>query len=363
MKLRSLLTEALAAARSSLVPSLLIAVVAALMTSTSLITVGRQARLEADLAEHLQSPAARTTVITALTDEARLTVPALNLSSDIDGVATAVGISFPVDVYNPVLGPDSGKVALVELYGDAPDAVRLTEGRWPLPGANEALVSASSQEVLRLEHPAGGVVSPDGSQWAIVGRFEPQTPFGALATQVVSLPASAPDSEVLLRQIHLIPAESSRASALYQASLELTPGPPGSMDVSPPAVATQSTQQITSQVAGYGRQLVLLIAAVGAALTAVVVFADVLVRRRDLGRRRTLGIPRGHLILLVALRAVFPAFFGAAVGAGAGVLVAGAPLDFAASVLVLSVISTFLAALPPAAFAAFRDPVLVMRTA
>ena len=101
---------------------------------------------------------------------------------------------------------------------------------------------------------------------------------------------------------------------------------------------------------------------------AIVVLADVLIRRRDLGRRRTLGIGRADLVLLVAVRTAAPAVLGAVVGAGTGYAVVvgqgGAlGLDFVAGVAVLAALTAVVASLLPAAFAAFRDPVRVMRTA
>ena len=75
---------------------------------------------------------------------------------------------------------------------------------------------------------------------------------------------------------------------------------------------------ITGELAGLGRSLLLLILGAGAFFVAIVVLADVLIRRRDLGRRRTLGIGRADLVLLVAVRTAAPAVLGAVVGAGTG---------------------------------------------
>ena len=125
---------------------------------------------------------------------------------------------------------------------------------------------------------------------------------------------------------------------------------------------------ITGELAGLGRSLLLLILGAGAFFVAIVVLADVLIRRRDLGRRRTLGIGRADLVLLVAVRTAAPAVLGAVVGAGTGYAVVvgqgGAlGLDFVAGVAVLAALTAVAASLLPAAFAAFRDPVRVMRTA
>ena len=95
--------------------------------------------------------------------------------------------------------------------------------------------------------------------------------------------------------------------------------------------------------------------------------ADVLIRRRDIGRRRTLGIARADLVALVTLRAVIPAIAGSTLGSVMAVLVCArighAPsLDFAAATATLAALTTAIASLTPAIYAAHVDPVRVMRT-
>jgi putative ABC transport system permease protein len=95
--------------------------------------------------------------------------------------------------------------------------------------------------------------------------------------------------------------------------------------------------------------------------------ADVLVRRKDLGRRRALGASRGVIVGIVTARTFAPALLGAALGCASGLWVAarlGAapPLDFVGGVAVLAVLSATFSAVPPALFAATRDPVAVLRT-
>jgi len=121
-------------------------------------------------------------------------------------------------------------------------------------------------------------------------------------------------------------------------------------------------------MSGNGRSLLLLILGVGGFFVAAVTLADVLIRRRDLGRRRTLGITRTDLTALVSGRALVTALIGAVVGCTAAVvtnLVAvgiATPAGFAVAVGVLATLTAGLSSLLPAFYATRLDPVNVMRT-
>jgi putative ABC transport system permease protein len=98
-----------------------------------------------------------------------------------------------------------------------------------------------------------------------------------------------------------------------------------------------------------------------------VVLADVLVRSKDLGRRRALGATRGTIISLVTLRTLGPALLGAALGTGLGIylthrLDATPPWQFTTGTATLALLAALAAAIPPALYAATRDPVRVLRT-
>jgi putative ABC transport system permease protein len=103
------------------------------------------------------------------------------------------------------------------------------------------------------------------------------------------------------------------------------------------------------------------------ALVAAVVFAGTIGARRDFGRRRALGATRGQLMALVVLATLWPALAGTLVGTALGVLYLGSRLDqlpewrFPVAVGILTVLVFATASAVPAAVAATRDPLRVLR--
>src|SRR5690606_39708076 len=90
-----------------------------------------------------------------------------------------------------------------------------------------------------------------------------------------------------------------------------------------------------------------------------------------LGRRRALGATRTTILTLVLARtllpALLPALLGAVIGTAAGLWIAGQwaatpPRTFTAGTATLAVLAALASTLPPATYAAGRDPVRVLRT-
>lgn len=362
MRLGHLIREALASARSAPVPSALVLFVVAAMCCASVLTVGRQAAAEDALAEVLAGPQARTLTVTD-TRGGVLTGPTVTLLTGLSGTEAVVAREQPVDAVNGVLGLGAQPVAVVALHGRIETVLDLREGRWPGPG--EAIVPIALLATLRLAAPAGYLETSDGSQWQIVGSFTARAPFEDLNAVVVWLPESTSTTQI--SQVHLVAESPEQASAMRNSALAIIAADSSALQLSGPTAASASAETITGQLTDFGRSLLLLILGAGAFLVAVVVLADVLIRRRDLGRRRTLGITRGDLIALVTLRTTVSATLGAGLGSAAGYLWAArldgaVPVDFTVAVAVLGALTAAAACLPPAAFAAARDPVEVMRT-
>ena len=223
---------------------------------------------------------------------------------------------------------------------------------------------------LGLAEPVGFLQAADGTQWSVVGSFTPKPPFEDLADVALTRPEPAPGAAVAgyaFHQVRVVADDVSHVEAVQDAALAIVDPDAATVQVTSALAAAGASQQAVGTLAGLGRSLLLVILGAGAFFVAVVVLADVLIRRRDLGRRRTLGITRGALVGLVAARTAAPALVGAALGSAAGCAqvwhsTGQVPATFAAATATLGVLTAVAACLPPAIYAARRDPVEVMRT-
>lgn len=363
-----LLREAWAATRASRVPATLVAVVVAATCLAAVTTVGRQAAAEAALAQQLAGPQARTLTVTRTSDAAALTPPALTLLAELNGVAAVVATDLPVDAFNGRLGPGTSPVAVVGIHGTIDRALSVTRGR--LPGPAEVVVSSDTLDRLGLSEPVGYLEAADGRQWAIVGSFAAKAPFDDLDAMAVTTPVVT-DAEAVagysFHQLRVVADAVTHVAAVQAAALAILAPNADEVQVTSALAAANTSQTAAGALAGLGRSFLLLILAAGAFFVAAVVLADVLVRRRDLGRRRTLGITRGALVALVTARTAAPAVLGAVLGSSLGLAwvwrTTGQVLSaFSVAVSVLGVLTAVVAGLAPAIFAARRDPVEVMRT-
>ncbi|MCR6712605.1 MAG: hypothetical protein NVV57_07860 [Demequina sp.] len=106
---------------------------------------------------------------------------------------------------------------------------------------------------------------------------------------------------------------------------------------------------------------------VGAVIIAVTVLSAVISRRRDFGRRRALGATRSALVATVLAQATIGAIIGTALGIGAGVMTLAATTgslptwQFIAGVAGLAVLLMLVTSTPIATYAAFRDPLRILR--
>ena len=103
-------------------------------------------------------------------------------------------------------------------------------------------------------------------------------------------------------------------------------------------------------------------------LTGGLIYGDVNERRREFGLRRTLGASRTDIGMLVALEALVQVAGGVVVGGAVGTLAvlvqtgSVAPVDLTAALAILVALGALVGASPAAAVAAFREPILVLRS-
>lgn len=362
MRARALLREALAAAWAARVPTALVAFVVATMCFVALATVGKAAANEEAFRRRLDAAGARVLTVTDAKAQGFVNARTLSVVSGLDTVQTVIGLSTPQDVYIGRVGPGGARVAAWPVQGDLSRMGRLIAGRMPRPG--EALTTRRAQTALGLAVPAGYATTDERASYPVVGAIEVGSPCDDRDGGIIVNANGRPTA----REIRVVIDSIDHVFATQRAVLSiLGPSDPDGVLVQSPAGLADTAQQLDEQLAGYGRALLVLILGVGAFFVAAVVLSDVLVRRRDLGRRRTLGVGRGDLTTLVTVRTLIPALAGTLIGTGAGLIAnvaAGVwtPIDYALAVAVLAVLTAALAALPPGGYAAYRDPVAIMRT-
>ncbi len=360
MRVSALLRESLASAVTRPVPSVLVALLVASTCLVTLLTVGQTASAEAQVRDRLEAAGSRLLVINDKTSLDLVNPTVVELSGALTSVETSVGFARPIDVVLTSQGAGGLKTPLVKFSGDIENAVRLTSGRWP--GLGEAIVSDSQFAALGMDGPVGAL--NDGThEWAIVGTYDAPAPFAELGGGAI---APLPENESATT---LMVVATSAATAIGTERRVIAIVAPPSFDaiaVDSPATIAELQAGVGADVGAYGRSILIIVLLGGGVLTAMVVFADTLIRRVDLGRRRALGVTRAALALLIGLRALFPAIVGALIGTLVGVLVGVRrdtlpPAGFVAGVAILAILVAGIATLPPAIAASRADPVRVLR--
>ncbi len=360
MKPGALIAEAGRTAWAQQIPSAFTVIVVAVMCFTALATAGRATANDQELADSLEQAGSR---LLTITDSGQISVvtPALvGVANGIDGVETAVALAPATDVY-----PGSIKGGTLVPLWEVSDLSAISEldlGRRPWPG--EATVDQRVQDALGLEYPAGFVTARNGMQTPIVSRSIVSPAFEDLAVGVLA--QAVPDTS--FTQLRVVIRDVSEAGQVQRAVLGLFGTvDPTDLSVDSPRALNTISELVKGQLGRYNQSLLSMILGVGALFIAIVVLADVLLHRKELGRRRALGATRSDLSVLTVVRTMIPGTVGALVGCGAawalyaygGTLIS---VSFTVAVGLLAVVASGLAAALPAAWASMRDPVSVLRT-
>ncbi len=364
MRFTSLLREALATTWAAKVASALVVAVVAGMCFAAVATVGRSASAVSDVAERLERAGARRLTVIDTKGQGFINESTLGVLNSVSTVESAHALGTPFDTVNGAIGAGGLKLPVWSLLGDTSTAVEMVRGRAPAEG--EAIISVKTQRRLLLTEPLGYLTTLDGArQFPIVGAYEAGPALNKLDAGAL---VNVPDSEAS-RELVVTIVDTAAATATVQAVLSVL-APPAQDDVaieSPTGLAA-TARQLEADLASQGRSLLLLILGVGGLFVAAVVLADVLVRRRDLGRRRTLGVTRTDLVAMVTVRCLITGALGACVGTFAAVVTNrmigfDTPPQFALGVAVLGLLVAAVAAVAPALYASRLDPVDVMRVA
>lgn len=361
-RMRGLLAEALQMGLSQPVATTVTAVIVAAVCGVIVSTTGQTVAIERDVLGRIDDAGTRTIVIEDVEGRAGFDGDTVSRIEALKGVEWAIGFGVARDV-RPAGLDGARPVPMRGFVGRLPPPVTLTP--WGLqPGT--ALAGVDAIGALGFATAAGPVepVAADEPALGVVGWLRADAPLEFLNRALLTVA----DPDELVVRIIVLAGSAEQVPQLTQAiEAVLNPADPTSVAVQTSDALVAVRAAVRGELGTWGRSLVTLVLGAGLVLSALNVFGAVTTRRRDFGRRRALGASRLDIIVLITFQTVATAIVGALVGTGVGMLVVQwllgtAPtLDFAVAVAFLAVLATVLAALPPAAIAAYRDPVRVLR--
>lgn len=341
--------------------TIVLTLVALAMTAVSLLTAGRAASAEADVARSVDEAGPRLITLTIEEPSAGLDHYAMARIGQIEGVEWVLGLGAAQDVRSAHTGRRTG-IASRTLLSPLPPQVTVTHGRSTRPG--EALISERTQRSLGLLEPVGAVTR-NYQVHPLVGRFTSSGVIADLDRLVLIHPREASHEHATL--VHLLAERALDVQAITDQARILAGIPEDLLTAHTSPELVELGRVLSGQVGALSRQFATGAIAVGLVLVSLTMTLSVGTRRRDYGRRRALGATRSALLALAVLEAtisiVAGVLLGTALALGFGTWWNGTipPATFITANATLIVAAGAAAAIPPAAHAAWLDPLTILR--
>lgn len=360
MRISETAREIVAACRAGKVSSLIVFVLCAAMCLSTLLTLGQSTLAQAALEKELQTPRARTITIARTGDTPTFEPRAVQALTTFSDLSLVVGVSSAKDTYNGLFGRGSQAIPLRSYHGQWEEAITLTHGR--LPGEGEVIIPRDLAHKAGFEHDFGYLVDREGREYPVVGSFTSRGLAPGIADTALGISSEAP-----IDKIHVLARDTQSLGRLAtRISTTILEPPYENARLEMPPDVRALTAKIRTQFGDYSSRLLLLILSLGALLITATTFGQVISQAEDLGRRRVLGASRPWLLTFVIGSVTLPATIGAIIGCAGGLLYSyfrnGIPdASFSAALLILTVMTAASAAILPGLYAAWRDPILVLR--
>ncbi|XBH20708.1 FtsX-like permease family protein [Jonesiaceae bacterium BS-20] len=364
-KLKVMGKESIAGARSQPVTSALLVLIAIISCALIQLTTGRTAGVEVSLLRSFDEASSRMIVVRAEPDSG-LTMDILQPLQQIQELESVMIFGPAWDARNHALGPSSMAVAVRNFPAElCPENITCVRADQISSGL---LATGQAMELLGVSPGIGNLAAADGNIYGVSEQLHLPEHLKILEPAILQpIPSTALATQPVTT-VFLLAREPEQLSALSAHLIELIDVP----DKSKIGLETGKSQaelraSISSQVSSYGHGLlVALLLGTGATIGAIAL-GVVLLRRREFGRRRSLGATRTWLVTFVTTQVLVLVGAGALIGTATGLAilkVEGAPLptpSFVVAVLVLSIGASAIFALLPATYAASRDPVAELR--
>jgi len=363
-RLAALAREAIATSWAQPVASIVTIVIVAGMCATVLLTTGRTVGAEQAVLGSIDSAGTRSIVVRA-DPSSGLTTGVLDRVANIEGIEWVGAFGQVTDVQNSAV-PGGLNVPVRAAWGSQFADHGVSENL-AVPG-HSAWASAEALSQLGMPDGVGGIVAASGADFGVVGSIAVPDYLEFLEPLVIVPQRAHAEAPEPVAVLVVIAARPDLVSPLATAiSSVLAVDDPSTVTVSTSEGLAALRALIEGQLGSFGRNLVVVIFAMTAALVAVILYGLVMLRRKDFGRRRALGASQNLIISLLLVQVATLAGVGAILGcsvAAIWLVVTADPLpgfQFFLAVGVLAVVVGVVAALLPALAAARRDPLTELR--
>ncbi|RRC96462.1 ABC transporter permease [Schaalia canis] len=361
------LREIILSCRAQLVTSLVVLLIAGGAVGAVLGTAGLSAAAQSKVLSTVDNVGTRSISIYSTNPTVPLEPSILDALERLDIVESAIGFSVTVDVVNAEVNAGKRVGARLVYGGFARELLERasTHAASHYGDGLAGFATPDAYDLLGLPAEGGGVrVAHDGKEITVIGDITLPEHLAELSPTIL-VPVERPEG---LSAIFL----AARSADELPLLTELVRGQMRGYTSQEYNLATSQAYAslraaIDGELTASSHSLIVGVLGAGAGATMLVVWAVVLLRRKDLGRRRALGASRLMIIGLTVGQVAVLTLLGAGIGAGvaSAIMVAlGQPVppwDFHVAVSVALVSASTLLCIVPALWAAQRDPLTELR--
>lgn len=361
------LREIILSCRAQLVTSLVVLLIAGGAVGAVLGTAGLSAAAQSKVLSTVDNVGTRSISIYSTNPTVPLEPSILDALERLDIVESAIGFSVTVDVVNAEVNAGKRVGARLVYGGFARELLEpaSTHAASHYGDGLAGFATPDAYDLLGLPAEGGGVrVAHDGKEITVIGDITLPEHLAELSPTIL-VPVERPEG---LSAIFL----AARSADELPLLTELVRGQMRGYTSQEYNLATSQAYAslraaIDGELTASSHSLIVGVLGAGAGATMLVVWAVVLLRRKDLGRRRALGASRLMIIGLTVGQVAVLTLLGAGIGAGvaSAIMVAlGQPVppwDFHVAVSVALVSASTLLCIVPALWAAQRDPLTELR--
>jgi putative ABC transport system permease protein len=345
--------------------------VVALAVAAVVGTSGRTEAARRSLLALLEDPSARLIRVTDRAGDANLGPAAISRLSRLPSVAWVVALSpaGPLGRNAALAGPRGGNAADAvgtrRYWGDLLGGPLIQQVSGRPARTDEAVVGAAAAAALRMADRVGTVDDEDAGPLAVVGSFSALGPVEDLGSY--ALIRGADDGSDSIGEIVIL----VRASAQVEPLVERLPhliGADAPVAIERAAELLAVRARIAAEVGDLDAAILAVSLGSAALLITAILYGAIEERRREFGLRRSQGATRSVISALVVIESGVLSLIGALVGSIVGTLAVANQTGLlpdpalTGAIGVLVILAAVVGSLPPAAAAALREPLYVLRS-